>query len=32
MGILYLFTLGLFGIGWLIDTIILLFKPNPYYV
>ena len=32
MGILYLFTLGLFGIGWLIDTISLLFKPNPYYV
>ena len=32
MGILYLFTLWLFGIGWLIDTIILLFKPNPYYV
>ena len=32
MGILYLLTLGPFGIGWLIDTIILLFKPNPYYV
>lgn len=32
MGILYLFTVGLFGIGWLIDTISLLFKPNPYYV
>ncbi len=32
MGILYLFTMGLFGIGWLIDTIILLLKPNPYYV
>ncbi len=31
-GILYLFTLGLFGIGWLIDCIALLFKPNPYYV
>lgn len=31
-GILYLFTAGLFGIGWLIDTIVLLFKPNPYYV
>lgn len=32
MGILYLFTFGLFGIGWLIDCIALLFKPNPYYV
>ena len=32
MGILYLCTVGLFGIGWLIDTISLLFKPNPYYV
>ena len=32
MGILYLLTFGLFGIGWLIDCIILLCKPNPYYV
>ena len=32
MGILYIFTMGLFGIGWLIDTIALLFKHNPYYV
>lgn len=31
-GILYLLTLGLFGIGWFIDTIVLLFKPNPYYI
>ena len=31
-GILYLITVGLFGIGWLIDTIVLLFKPDPYYV
>ena len=31
-GILYLLTVGLFGIGWLLDTIILLCKPNPYYV
>ena len=32
MGILYIFTAGLFGIGVLLDFIILLFKPNPYYV
>jgi len=32
LGILYLFTGGLFGMGWLIDTIVLLFKPNPYYI
>ncbi len=31
-GWLYLFTLGLFGFGWLFDLIILFFKPNPYYV
>lgn len=32
MGILYLCTFGLFFFGWMIDTIVLLFKPNPYYV
>lgn len=32
MGILYLLTAGLFGIGWIIDIIVLLLKPNPYYV
>lgn len=32
MGILYLLTFGLLGFGWVIDTIILIFKPNPYYV
>ncbi len=32
MGILYLFTVGLCGIGVIIDFISLLFKPNPYYV
>lgn len=31
MGILYIFTGGLVGIGVIIDLIILLFKPNPYY-
>ncbi len=30
-GLLYLFTFGLFGFGWFIDTIALLLKPNPYY-
>ena len=32
MGLIYLFTLGIFGIGWLVDCVILLLKPNPYYV
>lgn len=32
MGILYLFTGGLCGIGVLIDLIALLLKPNPYFV
>ena len=32
LGLLYLFTFGLLGIGWLVDCIILLCKPNPYYV
>ncbi|WP_432629026.1 NINE protein [Brotaphodocola sp.] len=32
MGILYLCTGGLCGIGWIIDLIALLMKPNPYYV
>ena len=31
MVILYIFTGGLVGIGVIIDLIILLFKPNPYY-
>lgn len=32
MGILYMFTLGLFYIGWVVDIFRILFKPNPYYV
>ena len=32
MGILYIFTGGLFGFGWLIDLISILGKPRRYYV
>lgn len=32
MGILYLCTVGLFGIGCFVDCVVLLCKPNPYYV
>ena len=32
MGILYIFTGGLFCIGLTIDLITILCKPNPYYV
>ncbi|MCL1903121.1 MAG: TM2 domain-containing protein [Oscillospiraceae bacterium] len=31
-GILWLFTLGFCGVGIIIDLIIILLKPNPYYV
>lgn len=31
LGILYLLTGGLFGIGVIVDLIFLLFKPDPYY-
>ncbi len=30
LGIVYLFTGGIFGIGVFVDLIRLLFKPNPY--
>ncbi|MDO4199102.1 MAG: NINE protein [Erysipelotrichaceae bacterium] len=32
MGILYIFTGGLLGIGVLVDLIAILFKDDPYYV
>ncbi len=32
LGVLYMFTFGLFGIGLLVDIITILCKPNPYYV
>ena len=32
LGVLYIFTVGLLGIGWLADLIILLSKPHIYYV
>ena len=32
MGVLYLFTGGLFFVGWIIDIFVLLKKPNPYYI
>lgn len=31
LGVVYIFTAGLFGIGLVIDFFVLLFKPNPYY-
>ena len=32
MGVVYIFTAGLFFVGWIIDLIAILMKPNPYYV
>lgn len=32
MGILYVFTAGLCFFGWFLDIILILLKPNPYYV
>lgn len=31
LGILYLCTAGIGGVGVVIDLIFLFFKPNPYY-
>ena len=31
LGVVYIFTMGIFGIGVILDLIILLFKPNPYF-
>ena len=31
LGVLYLCTAGLFGIGIIFDLIVLFFTPNPYY-
>ena len=31
LGIVYLLTMGLGGIGVLIDLFVLFFKPNPYF-
>ena len=31
LGILYILTCGLFGIGIIVDLIVLFFKPNPYH-
>lgn len=31
-GLLWLFTFGVLGIGWLVDWITILTKPNTYYV
>ncbi len=32
MGLLYLFTLGIGGLGIIIDLLVLPFRPNPYYI
>ena len=32
MGLLYLFTFGLFGVGWFIDLVLILMKPPKYVV
>ena len=30
LGIVYLFTGGMFGVGVVVDLVVLFFKPNPY--
>ncbi len=30
LGIVYIFTCGIFGIGVIVDLVKLFFKPNPY--
>lgn len=32
MGILYLCTMGCCGVGVIVDLVLILMKPNPYYV
>lgn len=32
MGLIYLFTVGIFGIGWIIDLVSILLKPTIYFV
>ena len=32
LGVLYILTVGFFGIGIFVDFITILFKPNPYFV
>lgn len=32
LGVLYLFTFGLFVVGWFVDIIIIANKPDVYYV
>lgn len=31
-GLLWMFTVGMFGLGWLVDLLIILTKPTTYYV
>lgn len=31
-GLVYLCTMGFFGMGWMLDCILLLFKPTHYYI